>query len=307
MSEKIKRPILRYFGGKWKLAPWIIGHFPEHKIYVEPFCGAASVFFQKDRAKLEILNDKDKRIFNLFRIFQTPALLAEFKRRVKYIPFSQNDFDAAYAENPADEIDEALKFVVRSFFGFGSTSNGKKGKSGFRGNTEKITNLKYTGINNPKITKTGFRGGIKTIKDVPRNPANDWANWKTSVDALACRLDGVRILNKDACDMLADFDSVDTLFYADPPYLEETRTENGSYLHEFSGDKEHKSMIAALKDLQGAVILSGYKNDLYAAELDEWKRFDRRHYSINAKVRVESVWLNPKAFELLNKREPLLF
>lgn len=304
MSEDIKRPILRYFGGKWKLAPWILRYFPPHKIYVEPFCGAASVFFQKERSRLEVLNDKDKRLFNLFRIFQTPAMLEEFKRRIFYIPFSQNDFDAAYTE-PADEIDEAIKFVVRSFFGFGSTSNGKKSKTGFRGTAENVVEVKYTGLNNP--APTGFRGGIKTMKDVPRNPANDWTSWKTCIDALARRLEGVRILNKDACAMLGEYDSTDSLFYVDPPYLDETRTESGSYMHEFSGVDEHKDMISVLKDLQGAVILSGYKNALYAAELVGWVRFDRDHYSINAKKRVESIWMNPKALESIQNREPLLF
>ena len=44
------RPILRYHGGKWKLADWIIGNIPNHRIYVEPFGGAASVLLKKPRS-----------------------------------------------------------------------------------------------------------------------------------------------------------------------------------------------------------------------------------------------------------------
>ena len=39
MKTDVKRPVLRYHGGKWRLAPWIIGNFPEHRVYTEAFGG----------------------------------------------------------------------------------------------------------------------------------------------------------------------------------------------------------------------------------------------------------------------------
>ncbi|WP_199905478.1 DNA adenine methylase [Microvirgula aerodenitrificans] len=66
------RPVLRYHGGKFRLAPWILEFFPPHQIYVEPFGGAAGVLIQKPRSHGEVYNDLDGDIVNLFRVLRSP-------------------------------------------------------------------------------------------------------------------------------------------------------------------------------------------------------------------------------------------
>lgn len=259
-----ERPVLRYFGGKWILAPWIIEHFPPHKVYCEPFGGAASVLMRKPRSYAEVYNDLDGRIVGLFRVLQDTATAAELERRLNLTPFARDEFDLAYEPAP-DQVDEARRLIIRAFMGFGSDGhNMANGKTGFRANSN--------------------RSGT--------TPAHDWTNWPENIKAFTARLAGVVIENRDAKEVMAQHDAPNTLHFVDPPYVHETRGAKHSYVFEMTNE-QHEELCAFLPTLQGMVILCGYHNPIY--DRMGWETRTREAHANGARDRVEVLWLNPAA------------
>ena len=264
-----KRPILRYHGGKWRLAPWIISHFAPHRVYVEPFAGAASVLLQKPRSYSEIYNDLDGQIVNLFRVLRNPAWARELIRLVKLTPYARAEFDNSYilADDP---IEQARRTLFRSMAGFSSVGATGKWKTGFRGN----------------VTRTGT------------TPAHDWQSFPSAIEAIVDRLQGVVIENEDAGAVIARYDGPETLFYVDPPYPFDTRFirwAGEAYAHEMSDD-DHRALAAGLKACQGQVVISGYACPLYDDELfSDWYRVEKQARADGAKERTEVLWLNRPA------------
>jgi DNA adenine methylase len=258
------RPVLRYFGGKFLLAPWIISHFPAHRVYVEPFGGAASVLMQKPRSYAEIYNDLDGRIVNVFRVLQNQETCAKLEGLLRLTPFARQEFELSSVVSD-DPIEDARRTIIRSFMGFGADSVCVPDRAaGFRSNSN--------------------RSGT--------TPAHDWVNYNLVVGDFCERLTGVVIENKKASEVISAFDGPDTLFYVDPPYVLDTRKRRSAYRFEMS-DADHSVLLAQLQSLKGMVILSGYAHSSY----DDlgWKRFDRRSFADGANERVESLWLNPAA------------
>src|ERR1700730_12845437 len=103
------RPVLRYHGGKWLLALWIISHFGPHSVYVEPFGGAASVLLRKERSRVEVYNDLWGTVVNVFRVLRDPEKAAELAHLLYLTPFARAEFDqvAPAAPEALSEIEQA--------------------------------------------------------------------------------------------------------------------------------------------------------------------------------------------------------
>lgn len=255
----MKRPVLRYFGGKFKLAPWIISHFPEHRIYVEPFGGAASVLFQKSKSYAEVWNDLDDSVFNLFQVLRQYESSIDLKSVLEMTAYSRREFELAHVFHP-DPIENARRLIVRSFMGFGADS---------------VTNIN---------SKTGFRSNSNRSGTTP---AHDWLNYPSALRDFHNRLKGVIVENKDAKEVMLQHDGEQTLHYIDPPYPHDTRR-GGRYKHEMSLS-EHKDLVEFLLTLKGNVIVSGYESEIYDSL--GWKKITRKAFADGAKERTEVLWI----------------
>ncbi len=268
------RPALRYMGGKWRLAPQIVKHFPHHKTYVEPFGGAASVLLRKPRAFQEIYNDLDGEIVSLFQVLRCPKSALELSRLVELTPFARDEFEASYERSP-DPIENARRTVVRSFMGFGSTAVALRRKTGFRAISE--------------------RNG--------KHPAQDFAGMPLALLQISDRLRGVVIENRPALDVMARCDGPNTLIYADPPYMHATRSGkriHGSLEHAYTfemTDGDHGELLDFLAACRSRVVLSGYANPAYDKALSGWKRVEIAALADGARKRTEVLWINPAAVD----------
>ncbi len=264
IQSKIKRPVLRYFGGKFLLAPWIISQMPPHRVYVEPYGGAASVLMRKPRSYAEVYNDLDGEVVSLFKILRDPTASQELERRLRMTPFSRDEFDAAYGD-AVDEIESARFLIIRAFMGFGSDGhNISSGKTGFRANSN--------------------RSGT--------TPAHDWAGWPQHIASFTSRLSGVVIENRDAAKIIAQQDGPETLFYVDPPYVHETRGAKHGYRHELSNE-DHDRLLKILGCVEGMVMLSGYDTEKYNAL--GWHKVTKATKADGARSRTECLWFNDAA------------
>lgn len=261
------------------MAPWIIQHFPPHRVYVEPFGGAASVLLRKPRSYAEVYNDLDCEVVNLFRVLRSPDQADRLIAGLTLTPFARDEFADAY-EWSDDVVEQSRRLVIRSFMGFGSDGTRIDLSTGFRAVSHKSGTT----------------------------PARDWSNYPQALSAIVVRLRGVVVENRDALACIAQHDGTDTLHYVDPPYLHETRGRSHlgrGYHHEMS-DQDHARLLNELTRLAGMVVLSGYPSQVYEDALPGWKRVERNTFADGAQPRREVLWINPLAASMLDQQLPLV-
>lgn len=264
------RPALRYYGGKWRLAPWIISHFPEHKNYVEPCGGAASVLLQKPRSPLETYNDLDGNVVNFFRVLRDRP--DELIRKIRLTPWARAEYELSL-EPCGDELERARRYWVSLW-------------------------MSMQGGHHSKTSKT-WRMTTNVIGSVPSD--HPYKN-TYQLSAIAKRFDGVQIDNRSAVDVIQRYDNRDALIYIDPPYVTDTRRQGDIYRLE-TDNAFHAECANLLRQCQGYVVISGYACDLYT-ELYEaygWSRYDKEAQTNGGGKRIESLWLSPRTVKALNR------
>jgi DNA adenine methylase len=255
------RPAIRYYGGKWKLAPWILQYFPKHDNYVEPYAGAASLFFRKEPSPLEVINDKNQDVVNFFRVLRDRA--GDLINLIELTPFSRVEYIESVAP-VEDPLERARRFYVRA--------NQGRANGGYMG------------------TKDGgwqFQVADKTN----RNTVHTW-NQVDYLWDIAARLKQAFIECDEAANVIERYDRARTLFYVDPPYPAETRERGTRYKHEMETE-DHRALSDLLHSVDGMVIVSGYHCELYDELYEGWVCVEKESLTTGASFKTECLWISP--------------
>ncbi len=279
----VTSPALRYHGGKFRLAPWIMQFFPKHQTYVEPFGGAAGVLLQKPRSYAEVYNDLDGEIVNFFRVLRAPETRRQLVELVSLTPYARAEYEEAWEETD-DPIERARRVAIRAQMGFGS-AGATKGATGFRVDTKRA---------------------YGTAQHL-------WTEYPEAIATAGQRFQGVLVENRPAVDIMRQHDSSDTLHFVDPPYVLSTRVlkanGKGYYRHEMT-DSDHLDLLRVLLELEGMVVISGYDSELYRDSLYGWEKFQTKSRIAAVRgtaLRTETVWINPACSDALHCRQVMMF
>lgn len=259
------RALIKYPGSKWTMADWIINHMPTHEVYVEPFLGSGAVFFTKEPVRVEVLNDADGQIVNLFRVCRDkPEALM---RAVALTPVALTEHHECHdVHETGDDVEDARRLLVRAWQSFGG----------------RIFN----------------RAGWRRNYTPTRTMVEDWLGLPERITSVIQRLRMAAIDCEDAIKCVGRYKDPRTLIYADPPYPFSVRSDkihDRYYRTELGEDGEHLALLDALDASPAMVILSTYRNDLYDGRLTTWRRVDRTVNAQMGQERIESLYLNPAA------------
>ncbi|MGK0685330.1 DNA adenine methylase [Serratia marcescens] len=179
----MRTPIIPWVGGKRRLAKRLLPLFPDHTCYVEPFCGGAALYFRKDTSKVEVINDINGELINLYRVVKNH--LEEFVRQFKWALSSRQIFEWQKS-TPAEvltDIQRAARFYYLQHMAFGAKVEGQ---------TFGTATTAPAGINILRLEET--------------------------LSAAHLRLARTTIEHLGWVECIKKYDRPHTLFYLDPPY-----------------------------------------------------------------------------------------
>jgi DNA adenine methylase len=256
------KPPFSYYGGKQTLAEDIVKVLPEHTSYCEPFVGGAAVFWAKNKSIIEIINDTNKSLINFYRCLQNEYL--ELEKMVRITLHSRKaHYEAKIIYDNPDmfpPIKQAWAVWVLANQSFSSMLDGSWG---YDKNNKASTSIKI------------------------RNKRDAFS------EDLAIRLQDVQIECADALYIIQSRDTVDTLFYIDPPYYNSNCGHYDGYT-----EMDFEALLKMLQSIKGQFVLSSYPSELLSkyTRLNEWNQISlEQQVSVNkgkGKKKVEVVTTN---------------
>lgn len=266
-----------WYGGKFSHLAWLLPLLPATHCYCEPFGGSAAVLLNRDPSQIETYNDLDGDVVNFFRVLRDQK-----ERLIEVIgltPFSREEFAIACQLEPeVSPLERARRFYVRA----------RQVRTGLAQTATigRWANCKQTSRRGMSGVISRWLGGVELLPEI------------------AERLLRVQIENRPALEVIELYDSSNTLFYCDPPYLHETRGDTNAYSYEMT-NSEHVQLAERLNAVKGLVVISNYESEfldgLYPPK--RWYKHVTPPKTIHSTkdMRREVLWTNYHPHDFLQK------
>lgn len=261
---------VNYLGSKYSCLKWLLPLLEtEHNHFVDVFGGSAVVLVNKHPSRIETYNDINDSLVNFFHVLRDKH--AELIPLLDLTPYSRKEYQLAQdnvRDGSISDVERARRFFVRlrqSILATGAQADNKGWASSVNSSRVAMSEA---------VSK--YLGNIKYLQPVCE------------------RLKSVQIECRDYRWVLKSYDSENTLFYCDPPYDSEKRSEKVSYKIEFP-DTEYQELSHLLHQAEGKVAISGYNSDLMCRLFEDWNFHlgPERKNARSSKQNVrECLWTN---------------
>jgi len=262
-----KKIAFGWYGGKYSHLDWLLPLLPESTHYCEPFGGSAAVLLNRTPAPIETYNDLDGNVVNFFKVLRENK--NELIEKIGLTPFSREEFEIAVLDFSSDlsEVERARRFFIRA----------RQVRTGL---AQKASDGRWA--NCVLTSRAGMAGAV--------------SRWLGSVEGLSeisQRLLRVQLEHRPAIEVIKRYDSLETLFYCDPPYPHESRSDSNAYRFEMI-DEEHRELAKVLHEVKGKVAISGYECDIMSELYGDWNLYLGPLKKINSSKaeRKEGLWTN---------------
>jgi DNA adenine methylase len=221
-EKRVLKTPISYYGGKQQLAKTIVGLIPPHRLYCEPFLGGAAIFFAKEPATVEIINDTNGELVNFYKVLKTN--FGALEREITQTLHSRRLHEQAWViyQNPDmfNPVKRAWAIWVLANSSYGCKLNGTFGYDRKGCNSKKLDNKRE--------------------------------NFTTAYEK---RLRRAQIESCDAVRIIKSRDVPDGFFYLDPPYVGADQGHYDGYTQE-----DFDNLLSLLESIKGKFLLSSYKN-----------------------------------------------
>lgn len=205
-------------GGKSRLLKTLLARIPQHSIYVEVFSGSAKLLFAKEPSHAEVINDLNGEVMNFFRVVKHRA--AELSEELEHEIVHPERFRELKQESSLDEVQRALRFAFTTWYSYGAKGD------------------HFAAAALSDLVRGTARRPIDQVREM--------------LERTSQRLSKVRIEQRDFTELLRRFDSPETFFYLDPPYVAFGNL--GRY--EPMTAERREELFGLLANLQGSFLLS---------------------------------------------------